>query len=587
MNNDKIKINLYRLNNDSFIENTFKNRIKELEALLNQKCYNNIELRSIPKSEFDFALFYCNKDYTVFWKEFLKPIIENADSYFFKHSSIIESFVLLIRQKKLDSIYAVTGGQGFNAIWDYVEDDFGLEILLRLVERNEKVIKRLAEKNLMGGIFGATKNFRRDHNLDEDEVFGKIYSELKAHIDFRKLSQYCKLPEKDFRKGLSITGKSSLKIEKMLTWDQLLNLVKGCERIYNECVPIQINSVTRIYKRKNESLIDELNEGLIKQLWDRYSHNNEDIDFDICHQEFEQYLTAARYKVIIGSSKNYQYFDELKNIDELFGYLKTMALYNNPKNIDEFKEIIQKVKIISLDENDIELTSGKFYTHIFGDVINNDIRYFLIDNKWFRIKDNFLKELDQGCENFISKNSYSGDLEKWPSGNDEDHYNKLYNGQNNTLVLHRVLNENIEGCDIMKWTNNEIRLFFVKKGFNNSMRDLCAQLLLSAKRITRDINDKKQFLSGIYDSLKSKLNSKDGYLSEIANQTQIYSKDEFLQVFSARKKTIFILAIYDTTQNRSINNMKRYRSNIAKFSLSELFKEMKGIDIELQIVQIK
>jgi len=38
---------------------------------------------------------------------------------------------------------------------------------------------------------------------------------------------------------------------------------------------------------------------------------------------------------------------------------------------------------------------------------------------------------------------------------------------------------------------------------------------------------------------------------------------------------------------RDIKNIEEFKSNIAKFSLQELTKEMKGIDVDFRITQIR
>jgi uncharacterized protein (TIGR04141 family) len=319
--------------------------------------------------------------------------------------------------------------------------------------------------------------------------------------------------------------------------------------------------------------------------------------FDLCHENFEKYLTASCYVVKKGqSSKNYFnefVFDELENIDSLFEQIKKHG--DDLDNKDAFKELIQSLRIFSYEDDDLnkESTSGLLFDHIFGDVSLGGKNYFLINNGWYRIKNDFVKGLNDFCNNFL-RNNYNDELnKKWRYNGDtgkiedEDTYNKSYIEDDNTLVLHKVTYENIEVCDVLKWNDKGIYLYFIKTSFGNTMRDLCSQVFISADRIARDINSSGTFIAGIYEKMKN-INSEDEYFGPISQQIQNkkISKDDFTKLF--RKNRFFVVSILDTGKEE--RNMKdgfeKFNSNIAKFSFQELSRSMKGIDERLEITQI-
>lgn len=63
-------------------------------------------------------------------------------------------------------------------------------------------------------------------------------------------------------------------------------------------------------------------------------------------------------------------------------------------------------------------------------------------------------------------------------------------------------------------------------------------------------------------------------------------KAEFVKLFD--KNLVFVLAVSDTAQiQRDMkDNVEKFGSNIAKFSLAELVKGMKGIDVDFEFTQI-
>jgi hypothetical protein len=64
------------------------------------------------------------------------------------------------------------------------------------------------------------------------------------------------------------------------------------------------------------------------------------------------------------------------------------------------------------------------------------------------------------------------------------------------------------------------------------------------------------------------------------------SEEAFVDLFN--KKIVYVLAVLDTASvQRDIKDMKSFNSNIAKFSLQELSKQMRMQDLDFSITQIK
>ncbi|MFW6174055.1 MAG: DUF6119 family protein, partial [Elusimicrobiota bacterium] len=331
-----------------------------------------------------------------------------------------------------------------------------------------------------------------------------------------------------------------------------------------------------------------LEDTLQDQLWERFRELEHSYSFDLCHRDFEKYLTASNYEVRKGYSKknffNNHTFDELLEIDGIFRELKKSD--DNPRSKVEFRELIKSFQIYSFDEDGNVLTRDVLLAHILGDVTYNSMKYFYIDKAWYQIKDEFLNELNLSCKAFIVNNVNEGLEKKWDYSNeDENCYNQKYIGEKNTIVLDKITPENIEPCDILRWNKGSLYLYHVKAGFGNTMRDLCSQIIISANRIKQDVNSSKEYIKKIYDALIRNRNS-GPYFKLISKQTEKYSEEDFLSLFD--KDLFFVLAVLDTASSkiRKLSDIDQFNSNIAKFSLRELVKEMKGLDINFEIAQI-
>jgi len=347
-------------------------------------------------------------------------------------------------------------------------------------------------------------------------------------------------------------------------------------------------------------------------LLDRYSflkdNNNIESDnntFDLCHKNIDQYMSSSKYTVNKYKKNLFDndfYFDELRNVDTLFKQMISSDIEIN--GLDEFKSIMQKIKISSYyDENNYN--NGFLIDHLFTSVkhIKND--YILIDKKWYELQEGFISELNELCSEYLEDShsiekkivwGYKYVLDKTGKKTkkyiDENEYNLMYLNATDTLVLDKIFSDKIEICDIMKLEKNRLCFVHVKIGFGNTMRDLCAQALVSAKKVLNEFSSlkfiddlhKEVFSSSAKSPYRIKVKEqfeKEGFadVSKLKNRISKYKKDQI----------VFVIAILDknTNEKNIKENISDYGSNIAKFSLISLYRDMKALGIELKVLQIK
>jgi len=496
MTNTKIQINIYKIEEKSQ---------EEMAGIIESKGYTNQELELEEIDGYKLQIFYQKKDFNPKWKDYFRSIAKSDQAIMQDKVSSSEGFVLLLLKEKNESLYAVTGGLGYFAIQENIYNDFGIDIFSRIIKREDKILKATKEKSVMGSIIGTTKYFRNEFNLFETDSFGKIYQELKARLDKNVLTDKLGFKEDDIKRESGCVVKSSFKINKAITFKQLIKIINCLESILEGEQPISINNVKKLTK-KNILLLQKLEDELFNQLWERFEKLDDSYSFDFCHKDFEKYLTASEYIVKKGSSRknffNDYKFDELLEIDDIFKELKKSN--DNPSNKDEFRELIKYFKIYSFDEDGNELTRDSLQAHLLEDVTYNSMKYFHIDKIWYQIKDEFLDELNSSCKSFIINNMDKGLEKKWDLAHeDENNYNQKYIGEKNTIVLDKITSENIEPCDILRWDKKNLYLYHVKAGFGNTMRDLCSQIVISANRINHDLNSSKKYIKKIYAALRS------------------------------------------------------------------------------------
>ncbi len=584
MAESKLQIGVYKIED--------KVVLADLSDSILAKGYSAQELELTKKNYYDLSLFYCRKNSNLKWKNFLQGIAR-ANQDILKQISKTEGFVLLLSKESNGCIYAVTGGIGYFAIQEYIDSEFGIDIISRLISKEDKIIKATKENSVMGGILGSIKYFRTNYNLYENDSFGKIYQELKTSLNKDILVGKFGLNEEDIKKDSVCIAKSSFKLNKALSFEQMLSIIDGCESVIEYKEPIVINAVSKVIKKKNVELINQLDEELFNQLWRRFTKQEKSFMFDLCHKEFEKYLTAARYEIRKNqSTKNLFSRDDftiLDDIDLVFEKIENSKLIDAGDDKNEFVNLLSRLKIYSFDEEGKELTKWPLIYHIFGDVEYDDKRYFYINNVWYRIKDDFIESLNKSCDDFTQKNWFSDLGYTWDYFNNvnENEFNSQFIGEENIIILDKIIPDNIEPCDILKWDDEHLYFIHVKAGFGNTMRDLCSQVLIAANKIIHDLNAEKKYIEQIYCQLKNGIGSNDQYFNNAGKQTENYTKEQFLELFNT-KTPVFVLAVFDTaSSDRNLKIADNFKSNIAKFSLQELVKEMKGLGIGLNITQIK
>jgi len=428
-------------------QNQLKNKLLEVDS---RYKYKSIQLNSENISDFTLYLFYRkHPKQEAPWKEFLKTQIPEDTDITKEIKNKNESFVLFLYQRVDKKLYAVSGGYGAFTIQNFIVDDFGINILIRIIKgKEEKVLKSAKEVGVTGGVIGISKYFRSEYNFYENDNFGNIYREVAAYID------------KDTANLLGITNdttkqciaKNSFKLNQSITFDEMIKIVTKLNEIMKNDANFTINEIKILDNKKDETLIQSLKKEVLENLW----HNKYNIEIieeklDFVHKDIDKFLLADRFKCY---RTNY---DNIKTLfSEIINEIKS-------KSKENFIKVFDTYNVSSFDEDDNILTEDKLFNHLIYEVNYNGKSYFLINGKFYQIENNFKNRLNENCKIFIEHNYRDGLDKDW--GNiTEGEYNLLYKGDNNTIVLDTITPQSIEPCDILKYDNDNVYLYHVKKG---------------------------------------------------------------------------------------------------------------------------
>ena len=564
--NSEITRDIYKFleNNKNNYEKKQKYLLEKLLQVNNREKYKPQQLLKQSTDEFELYLYYRKHSKTIpQWKNFLKTIVKDGEDIYKILRNKNESFILFLFHKENKNLYAICGGYGIFTIQNFIDDDFGIKILMRIVKnKDEKILKSVKEFGVTGNIAGIAKYFKTEYNFYENDGFGNIYREISAYID-KNSAKLLGLNNKDTKQCIV---RSSFKLNQSVTFNEMIKIVRHLNDLLERKPNFNINEIKLVDSKKNDKQ-EKLKNQVLNELYKKRNNKNLDENFDFIHFDIEKFLIASKFK-ILKENKEYQRSDNL-----------LLRIINDLKSKSEadFKKIILNDKFLSYDEEGNLLTQDTIFNHIICEITLEDENYFLVNGKFYYFENNFIKRLNESCKNFIEKNYIEGLDETWNKNiKKESEYNLKYRGKENTIVLDTLVPENIELCDVLKYDKDNVYLFHIKKGFNGAMRDLSSQVFISAKRLLEDIKSDKNYLKQVYRRMTK---------SEEYKEQNITEK-EFLNLFD-EKNIIYVLAIKDVSnKKRSINEIEKFKSNIAKFELNELIKKMKSIDVTFKITQI-
>ena len=589
---EKNQVGIYQIEKAFFVEETFEDICGKIIKTANDKGgkYTPDRLLSNDKySSYKMSIYYQTKDDVIpRWRNFLKRLLADEASIH-NLKSITHSFLLFIEYKGV--MYAITGGIGFFALDNFISQSFGMEILARLIKKNSQVIKHTQQRGVSGNLLGQTRFYRGDQRLSDEKEFGKIFKEVRASLDKDVLKKTFGFKEIELtNKGSGCLAKNSFQINKVVDIDELLRIITKLTDLLEKEPNFPINSVELIKGKNQEitSLLLGLEARLIDKLYEHYNNETE-CDFDLCHVQFDKYLTALSYFAYTNNIDEGIQLNGAISLTELFKKLKE-KYDHEVKDVDFFRNFILKYQFIETqDDNGEFLTKDSVYNHIHGEIEYNGSSYFLIDKQWYRIKDAFVNNLNLSC-NELLEDAWDDFLITAPFTHKvERHFNESFIGQDGTIVLDTITSDNIEACDILKYDNNSIHLIHVKQGFNNSIRDLAAQISIAARRISEDRKTGYEYLRAIERRAKRGKTSPNIYLQKVGNQ--VFPTGGLKSLFEQKRDSniCFCLAFLDTAKsNRSLkNNIVEYDSNIAKYALIELKNEVRQHGFDFKIIQLK
>lgn len=138
-----------------------------------------------------------------------------------------------------------------------------------------------------------------------------------------------------------------------------------------------------------------------------------------------------------------------------------------------------------------------------------------------------------------------------------------YGPENGYLVFDQICPDNIEPCDILKYTADAVYLYHVKEEFGQHTRDACSQIINSAKMIRSALSthQPQNYLQKLWEKATTLRKDPSEWLKSAKSQLDGLGEKKFLNIFRNRK-VVFVYA-HLPAANKSLVDESKTKSCLA------------------------
>jgi hypothetical protein len=463
-------------------------------------------------------------------------------------------------------LYAMTGGYGSSHIREFVEKNYGLYLLPKMLKKENPVVKNVVENNLTGNHISTHRTNRTNTSFLTEQDLSSIYKQLNVEIDRDiALTLGIEFDEKEsVKKKINLVNKDSLVIRRSVSLSNLTNILAKLNELEKRDDNFALNYLV-MAKKKGIKKTD-----LVNHLIDNFKNGIYDT-FVLVGDDYENYvLNADRYRIICDDGSIFMESNIPITLDDIFNEITRQGLRISAT----FWEcVLKKWQFEMRDRNG----NKELYPQSIINILQGFIEYgvskqpcYLINGDWYVFDEVYSNLLNQEYDEL-----YNLKLEKASSVKknynlvkaaiNETAYNKALETEKTIIVSHGVQFQYVEIADAIFWDDTTLYLMHNKGKFKGECaRDLFNQMLTAAALLQKNhLVGGSDFFASYYSKIceKKKL-----------NELPQASEQEFIQIFT-EKRICFIAGFLNGFK-------KKTKSTYAKYLTIEADKKLsnKGYD---------
>ena len=471
-------------------------------------------------------------------------------------------------------IYAVTGGYGSNLINKFIEKNFGLYLIPKVINENNPVVKTIIQNNLLGNQTATQKTNKQSTSISLEQDMSSIFRQLNVEVG-RDIAEELGIEfdqDEAESKKVNIMNKDSIVVRRSISLSELKVLIENIHALEKHKDNFALNYLVLARKKriKNADLFEKLLQTLIDKEFERFVLTGDD---------YTAFYTGADQYVLENEEGQ-----ELIRQTSPITFTDIVSLIPGQKYTKTALRTMLKQWTISTFDN---VGTPLLYRLSVFDALQGFIEFgekgapcYLFNGLWYVFDDKFSHVLTKEFEDFF--NNQSEAVEELASifnlrnaSRNENIYNSWLQNNPNIIVAHTVLKEYVEIADAIFWDDTTIYLMHNKAKFDGAgVRDVTNQVLTSAEYLQQNLarHDRTKFLESYYDSIKEKYDAAGKNISITKNTfTQVLCSGRSIKyiigyINGYRKKSKATYAKYLTTQTVKKLAAKGYSCNVLNIS---------------------
>lgn len=571
---------LVGINTKSIISQIINTTFKKLGY---KKSFDAESLKTIEKDNFTYFLYLFKSDEVASdWQEFLPNGLTQNEN--FNETKI--SLILFIETD--EHLFCVIGGNAsYQIILPFIDQSYGLNTYSRIIKPAEDELASIKSRGITGTRAGMSEQFRDNYRIIDFIKFGKIPQEIHLRLSQEISDLHFDFLKKRENDRIQVYVGKGFKIKKGVDFEILHRLIQELDIIEQLDADDYLSSYKEITDTKyiDNHLYQELITKIFSDI-ENLDRSRLDLHKRFQHDfsnpnNIEKFYESDEYRLKERTDKGgYKVFKIVEDRNEIYDSVLRRAVEKTGQN-DRFKFMVflQGVKIACYQDKKLTISSN-FLFHISTEFKYDGKPVFLVDTKWFHLRDSFVEDLKINTAHVLHSYPAPNEILNIPWDKTvlrtEGAYNLEYNDRENYIVLDTLIADNLELCDIIFYNNEELYLIHVKYGFQSKMRELTNQVLISARRLRETKGTKeKKLLVDIYNQLLEK-----GYnINDLA-------LEQFIELFEKRIKYVIAFTSHLKKDLEVKNNIEKFSSNIARYSLIQCSGEMRASYYDLLTYQI-
>ncbi|MBL7936311.1 MAG: hypothetical protein JNM51_10950 [Bacteroidia bacterium] len=466
------------------------------------------------------------------------------------------------------------GGSAYQIIVPFIDHSFGLDTYSRIIKPEDELAS-IKSRGITGARAGISEQFRDKYKIINFAKFGKITKEIHLRLSQETTDEYFSFLKRNKKDRIQIFVGKGFKIKKDLDFDYLHRIITELGHILELAISEEHLSS---YKEINDvDLIEtKLKPQLIYKIYEDSEYSNKQVsstkkrfEFDFCNpNNIEKFYEADEYKLKEkGEAGGYEVFATVIDRNDIYQTVLSRAVLKSGTDFFAFRAYIQGVRI-TCQQNKKQTIGSSFLFHFTTEFNIDDKPVFLVDTKWYHLKDSFVTDLKLDTKKVLESYPAPSNILHIPWNKDiintEKEYNLQYNKKKNYIVIDTIIVDGIELCDILYYDDTNLYLIHVKYGFNSKMRELSNQITISARRLNEIRGKNDEMLEKIY-----------GQLIEKKHDIDNLTLEDFQKLFS--KKITYVLGFTSHLKDdlKVQENIDKFESNIARFSLIQCSIDIK------------